>query len=101
MPASEVRQRFLHPLLRPVLDFAEVWFQHASTITFHDPLAATTIFNEQICQFERGNIEIELSSSRLAGLTYWSPQPDNGQHEVALHVRPELFFDHYFSFFQG
>jgi purine nucleosidase len=100
MLASEVRQRFMHPLLRPVLDFAEVWFQHASTITFHDPLAATTLFNDEICQFERGNVEIELASSRLAGLTYWSPQPGSGRHEVALLVRPELFFDHYFSFFQ-
>ncbi|MBN1427033.1 MAG: nucleoside hydrolase [Anaerolineae bacterium] len=101
MPASEIRQLFLHPLLRPVLDFAEVWFEQASTIIFHDPLAATTIFNDQICQFKRGNVEIELASPRLAGLTYWSPQPDKGRHEVALQVRPELFVDHYFSFFKG
>ena len=27
MPANEVRERFQAPLLRPVLDFAEVWFR--------------------------------------------------------------------------
>src|SRR5215831_17223720 len=44
MGAAEVRQRFTAPLLRPVLDFAEVWFKGREKITFHDPLAATTIF---------------------------------------------------------
>jgi purine nucleosidase len=99
MAASEVRQRFQHPLLRPVLDFAEVWFQKEGTITFHDPLAAATIFDRDICQFEPGHVEIELTSPRLAGLTYWTPQPEGGQHHVALQVNPDRFFTHYFSFF--
>ena len=99
MAASEVRQRFQHPLLRPVLDFAEVWFEQEKTITFHDPLAAATIFDGDICQFERGRIEIELASPRLAGLTYWTPQPEVGQQSVALQVNPDRFFTHYFSFF--
>lgn len=100
MPAGEVRQRFQHPLLRPVLDFAEVWFEHAASITFHDPLAATTIFDARICQFERGSVEIELSTPRLAGLTHWTSQPETGRHEAALQVDPARFFNHYFSFFK-
>jgi len=99
MPADEVRQRFQAPLLRPVLDFAEVWFQHAKTITFHDPLAATTIFDDSICTFEKGQVEVELKSDRLVGGTFWYPKPD-GRHEVATTVQPQRFFDHYFSFFQ-
>ena len=67
MPAAEVRQRFQVPLLRPVLDFAEVWFQHVDRITFHDPLAATTIFDDGICTFERGRVDVELKSDRLLG----------------------------------
>ena len=98
MPAEEVRKRFHAPLLRPVLDFAEVWFGHAKLITFHDPLAATTIFDESICKFERGEIAIETKSERLAGATLWSPQVD-GRHEIAVAVNPQGFFDHYFSFF--
>jgi len=54
LPAAEVRRRFTAPLLRPVLDFAEVWFQHADRVTFHDPLAATTLFDPGICAFTRG-----------------------------------------------
>jgi len=99
MPAAEVRQRFQKPLLKPVLDFAEVWFKDADRITFHDPLAATTIFDENICQFERGNIEVELTSPRLSGLTYWTPNKD-GIHEAAMKVNAELFFKHYFSMFE-
>jgi purine nucleosidase len=96
MEAAEVRRRFQVPRLQPVLDFAEVWFQSRPTITFHDPLAATTLFDEAICRFERGRVEIELGSPRLAGLTYWTPGAD-GAHAVALGVDKERFFEHYFS----
>jgi len=96
MPAGEVRQRFQTPRLLPVLDFAEVWFRERAIITFHDPLAATTIFEPDICGFERGQVEIEVASERLAGLTRWQPG-GAGPHEVALRVDPERFFKHYFS----
>ena len=96
MPAAEVRERFQTPLLRPVLDFAEVWFRQTQTITFHDPLAAATIFDDAICGFERGQVEIELAGERLAGFTHWTPG-GQGRHEVALTVNPQRFFDHYFS----
>jgi inosine-uridine nucleoside N-ribohydrolase len=98
MPAGEVRQRFQSPLLRPVLDFAEVWFREVDSITFHDPLAAATIFDETICGFERGQVEVELASERLAGLTHWTPA-SSGRHEVAMKVNPARFFEHFFSFF--
>lgn len=97
LQADEVRQRFQGPLLQPVLDFSQVWFEQRTTLTFHDPLAAATIFDEQICSFERGTIEVELTSERLAGLTYW--QPGTGPHEVALGVDPARFFDHFFAQF--
>jgi inosine-uridine nucleoside N-ribohydrolase len=99
MAAAEVREKFRHPLLRPVLDFAEVWFKHAKTITFHDPLAGTTIFNDEICGFDRGRVEVELASPRLAGHTLWTADPA-GLHEVALRVNAPAFFEHYFGFFK-
>jgi inosine-uridine nucleoside N-ribohydrolase len=99
MPADEVRKRFQAPLLRPVLDFAEVWFKERPVITFHDPLAATTIFDDSICAYERGHVEVELKSDRLAGATLWSPKPD-GPHEIAASVDKQRFFDHYFGFFK-
>jgi purine nucleosidase len=97
MDAQKVKEKFQASLLRPVLDFAEVWFQHASTIVFHDPLAATTLFNDQICTFTPGAVEVELASQRLQGLTYWDARSPNPRHEAALEVNPEAFFNHYFS----
>lgn len=96
MDAAEVRQRFQKGLLRPVLDFAEVWFKHRPDIVFHDPLAAVTIFDDQICGFERGNVEVELVSSRTLGMTHWKADPA-GKHEVALTVDKERFFNEYFG----
>lgn len=99
MPAEEVRERFRAPRLLPVLDFAEVWFRQRKEITFHDPLAAATIFDPSICRFERGRVEVNLTGKVLAGRTVWK-RDASGSHEVALGVDPQRFFDHYFSFFR-
>ncbi len=96
MQTEQFRQRGQTQLLRPVLDFADAWFQHNDTVTFHDPLAATTLFAPDICTFERGSVTIELASERVAGLTYWQA---GKTHEVATQVRPERFFEHYFGVF--
>lgn len=98
MPAAEVRARFQTPLLRPVAAFAEVFFQRRDEITFHDPLAAATIFDDTICTFTRGNVRVELESRQLAGFMHW--QPDTvGRHRVADTVDADRFFAHYFSVF--
>lgn len=98
MEASQVRERFQTKLLRPVLDFAEVWFKSAERITFHDPLAATTIFDDRICTFERGNVNVELYDPDDFAVTKWMANPD-GRREVATTVDAERFFDKYFSVF--
>jgi inosine-uridine nucleoside N-ribohydrolase len=101
MDAAEVRQRFQTPLLRPVLDFAEVWFRNADRITFHDPLAATTIFDPAICAFERGQVDIELVNAEMLGQTRWQAGAAPAPHEVALQVDPARFFAHYFGVVNG
>ncbi len=98
MTPDQVRPAFRHKRLEPVLDFAEIWFQKVPRLVFHDPLAAATIFDDRICGFERGTVEIELASERLAGYTHWKADPE-GAHQVAVSVEPERFFDHFFSFF--
>ena len=102
MDAESVRRRFSHGLLRPVLDFAEVWFKrpHSQMITFHDPLAATTIFDDRICSFKRGSVDVELDDKRLRGRTLWTPGTSPAKHEVALGVDSERFFEHFFSVFE-
>ncbi len=96
MSASEVTERFQAPLLRPVLDMASVWFEARPEVTFHDPLAAVSIFDDQACTYQRGTVEVELASTRLAGMTYFA-EDDIGPHEVAAQVDADRFFNEYFT----
>jgi purine nucleosidase len=98
MQAYDVRQRFRqHELLAPVLDMAEMHFKRAPYIVFHDPLAAATIFDEGICTFERGVVEVEIDTLQ-PGHTRWYASP-TGTHEVADTVDSKRFFASYFSVF--
>jgi purine nucleosidase len=111
MDADEVRRRFTIPILRPVLDFAEVWFGERTaagqpTITFHDPLAGTTVFDpapangpDAICGFEPGLVTVDLLSQ--PGRTVYVPDQPDALHAVAVEVRPERFFDEYFRVVAG
>ncbi|HPP11765.1 MAG TPA: nucleoside hydrolase, partial [bacterium] len=96
LDAKEVRKKFQKPLLRVVLDMAEIWFRQRPVITFHDPLGAVALFEPEVCSFQRGLVEVELASQRLAGVTYWKPD-EGGPHHVALKVKAEKFFEHFFS----
>jgi hypothetical protein len=85
-----------------VLDFAEVWFDERASITFHDPLAGTTIFDpatangeDSICHFEPGLITVDLATQ--PGRSVFTPGHAEARHAVAVEVRPERFFDHYFA----
>lgn len=98
MPAAEVRTRFEAPLLKPVRDFAEVWFKHSDKMTFHDPLAAVAIFEPAICKWERGTVDVELKSDRLLGMTHWT-RNETGRHEIAIDVDGAAFFKAYFGVF--
>ncbi len=100
MDAKQIREEFRFGLLQPLVDFAEVWFDQAKRITFHDPLAAATIFDDQVCLFEKGNVRIELMSDKLKGFTHWKPSDSNAMHEIALKVDKARFFEQYFSVFQ-
>ncbi len=81
----------------PVLDFAEIWFTGRSGTTFHDPLAAATIFSENLCSFRKGEVEVELADQSALGATRWTDNPGEGRHEVAFEVKPDLFFEHFRS----
>ncbi len=90
MSAAEVKSKFNHELLLPVVDFATVWFEtFYEYITFHDPLAAVSIFNKDVCTFTKGNVEIEIEDKDRLGLTKWQPC-ENGKHEVVLSVDKHL-----------
>ncbi|MFB3895714.1 MAG: nucleoside hydrolase [bacterium] len=100
MDAQWVKEKFTTPLLLPVFDFAKVWFEKTKIMTFHDPLAAATIFDSQICRFDKGNVKVELNHDKQNGLTYWTSNGSSGNHEVAVAVDAARFFNHYFSVFK-
>lgn len=101
LEAAEVRKRLGAAHTGLLADMLDAWFQRAPAVTFHDPLAAAVIFDEQVCGFARGTVEVELASERLRGLTHWSPGGAAPRHEVALEVAGERFFAHYFAVMVG
>lgn len=99
MSAEEFRQAFQFKLFEPIQDYAEIWFENWHGTTFHDPLAAATIFDDQICQFQRGVVDIELSDKDRLGKTIWKPESDEPTHEIAVDVDAKRFFEHFISVF--
>jgi purine nucleosidase len=97
MSIDEMKNSFKADILKPVMDFSKVWAETADRLVFHDPLAGVTIFDPDVCKFEKGNAEVELESKTLAGVTYWEPDETCGRHEVALEVDSERFLNHFFS----
>ncbi len=100
LDTAVVLDRFWAPPLRPVLDFGEGWFQERDHLTFHDAVAAATIFDDQLCVFQRGTITVELDSEPLRGLTRWQAD-DSGPHEIAVAVDVDRFFAHFFAVLGG
>ena len=99
LSAEECRRRFQGGALDVVADAAEVWFTRTERIVFHDPLAAVAIFHPDVCDYQRGRVEVDLAGEVPDGKTHWSPDPA-GPHHVAVEVVPERFFGHYFNAFR-
>lgn len=98
LDSKEFKERFSGDIFKPLLDYAQHWYDYSHTVTFHDPLAAATIFNNSICEYERGEVSIELTDPENAGLTNWK-KGNNGRHEIATIVNKNEFFREYFSVF--
>jgi inosine-uridine nucleoside N-ribohydrolase len=96
MPAEQVRERFTAPLLRPVLDMAEIWFaQFYPSITFHDPLTAATIFDHDLCSYQQGIVKVD--NADVPGRTIWQPGGSDAPNQVAVGVNVDRYFQHFFS----
>lgn len=99
MKPEEAEAIFQHPLLHPVMDIAREWFKDEERVTFHDPLTAVSLFHDDVCVFEKGNLTIDTESRLLAGFTYWRPS-DEGCHKVAMKVDKDKFFEHLMEVFK-
>jgi purine nucleosidase len=94
MPVNEVRGKMMAKILGPVKDFLSSW--EMDRVYFHDPLAALGIFHRDVCGYKRGNVNIEIESSKLTGLTSFK-EDEKGNNEVAFEVNPAEFFRLYFD----
>jgi purine nucleosidase len=95
MSADDVREKFTAPLLRPVLDMAEIWFAgFYPFITYHDPLAAATIFEPDLCSYQHGTVR--LDDTDKPGKTILQPGPADVPHQVAMTVDVNRYFEHFF-----
>jgi len=95
MSADEVRKRFTAPLLRPVVDMAEIWFaQSHPFMTFHDPLAGATIFAPDLCTYQQGMVTVE--NKDRPGKTIFSQDKNYAPHQVAITVDVDRYFEHFF-----
>jgi inosine-uridine nucleoside N-ribohydrolase len=128
MAAQELKSRFSSPLLNRVAEFAEIWFEKAEKITFHDPLAAVVLFNEAVCGYQSGVVgvhlgeESESGKESILGSTLFEVPGGRGKAasgreillpelppgkaavsrvplQVATTVNPNAFFQEYFSVF--
>ena len=96
MPAEQVRERFTAPLLRPVMDMAEIWFaKFYPSITFHDPLAAATIFEPDLCTYQQGTVNVDILDK--PGRTIWQMGESESSHQVAMTVDVDRYFEHFFN----
>jgi inosine-uridine nucleoside N-ribohydrolase len=100
MDSEEFKERFSLDIFKPLQDYVQHWYEYSQTITFHDPLAAATIFNDDICKYSRGIINIELNDHTKLGMTNWS-KDQNGKHEIASSVDKAKFFEEYFPAFKN
>jgi len=98
MNSNEFKEKFSLEIFKPLQDYVQHWYDYSHIVTFHDPLAAATIFNDGICHYLKGNVSIELNDTENNGLTKWSENP-TGPHEIAVTVNKEEFFKEYFSVF--
>ena len=96
MEKDEIIRTYTSDLMKVILDFSGVLDGTRKRIIYHDPLAAATIFQKDICVFKRGNVTVEMGAGQLEGLTRWTPDPE-GNDEIALAVDRERFFKHYFD----
>jgi inosine-uridine nucleoside N-ribohydrolase len=97
MSSQDFKERFRGtPLLDLISDMASVWFRHAERVVFHDPLAASIIFEPDICKYERGRIEVNLRDEASLGETLFHAD-EEGRHMIAVDVDANRFFEHYFS----
>lgn len=89
------REYFDVKSLRAILPLIDRFTYH-KCVTFHDPLAAVTVFEQDVCRFLKGRVIVNGTSEDVPGKTFWEAKRPH-LHEVASEVNAPLFFRHFFE----
>ncbi len=103
LPSTDCVEKFkqIGGPLSVVSAATEVWSKHGHKVTFHDPLAATTIFKPEICTWADGKVDVDIKSELVPGMTLFNEKAAEKPHRIAVDVNPEMFFNHYFEVTSG
>jgi purine nucleosidase len=86
---------FSSDLMKAVADFGSPWLEK-NDMTFHDPVAGACLFEPQLCEYQRGFIDVDFKNEQ--SLRMMSFKASNVGHcEIATTVNRNKFFEHYFS----
>nr|WP_145163664.1 nucleoside hydrolase [Paenibacillus terrae] len=78
-------------LMKAVFDFGNAWLESSNKLTLHDPLAAVCIFHPDVCQFEKGYVQVETNEETFMGATSFRAAQD-GNVEISREVDAERFY---------
>ena len=78
-------------LMKAVFDFGNAWLESSGKLTLHDPLAAVSIFYDDICKFERGFVDVETKDESTMGSTVFTGN-SHGNVEISREVDIERFY---------
>ena len=101
MTSDELKDQSNTLLLKCALDFGSEWVKD-HVATFHDPLLATCLFNDEICEYERGlvAVDLETKSEKKYGMTTFIKN-DDGNCLLAVKADRGKFFKEYFGITQN
>ncbi len=94
--SKEAQESFKGKVMKPVMDFADTYFQMRDEMIFHDPLAAMCVFHPEICTYKKGNVKIDITNNNTLGRTLFD-ECDDGMHEIAVTVDRDKFFELYIN----
>ncbi|MDF2963711.1 MAG: ribonucleoside hydrolase RihC [Paenibacillus sp.] len=86
---------FCSGIMRAVEDFGSPWLER-NDMTFHDPLAGACLFEAQLCEYQRGYIEVDFKNEKRLGMMSFHKN-DEANCEIATAVNRNTFFEHYSS----
>lgn len=93
MTISAFGERCTAPTLNLIREIAVG--ENAEEIWFHDPITASTLFDDRICTLRQGRVSVDLQHLETMGMTHW--ESGGMSHQVAFEIDQDRFFDHYFS----